>query len=102
MAGREERLHPALLTLTIHCSKPVSLQFGSLEHDREGKLNITLRASDLTPLQDNDTQQVSVSRALLVEEQVRLQDKPPSTVYAISLFLRRKNRELLYDFSIDV
>lgn len=102
MAGPDQRLHPALLALTIHRSEPVSLQVGSLEHQREGELNISLGAFHPTALQDDEPQQVSVSGALLVEEQVRLQDEPPAKVDAASLFLCRKNGELLHDLSVDV
>lgn len=90
MAGREQRLHPALLTLTVHRSKPVGLQLGSSEHEREGKLHVGLRACDGTALQDDDTQQVAVGGALLVEEQVGLEDEPASMVDAVSLFLCRR------------
>lgn len=101
MAGGEQHLHPALLTRTVRRSKAVSLQVRAWKHQREGEVNVSLDDPDCAPLQDDDPQQVSVSRALLVEEQVGLQDKPPPMVDAVSLLLRRKNRELLHDVSTD-
>lgn len=95
MAGGEQRLHPALLTRTIRSSKLVGLQVRAWEHQREGEVNVSLHHPDRAPLQDDDPQQVSVSRALLVEEQVGLQDKPPSMVDAVSLLLRRKKQRII-------
>lgn len=101
MAGGQQRLHPALLARTIRRSKPVGLQVRARKHQREGEVNVGLHDPDGAPLQDDDPQQVSVSRALLVEEQVGLQDKPAPMVDAVSLLLRRKNRELLHDVATD-
>lgn len=85
MAGRDQRLHPALLALAVRCSKLVGLQ--PLEHEREGEPHIGLHVPDRRPIQDDDPQQVTVGGSLLVEEQVRLQDEPPPIVHVISLFL---------------
>lgn len=51
-------------------------------------MSIGLRVLNSTPFQHNDTQQVSVSWALLVKKQVCLQDKPTPVVGVISFFLR--------------
>lgn len=94
MAGGVQRLHPALLTRTVRRSKPVSLQVRAREHQREGEVNVSLHDPDRAALQDDDPQQVSVGRALLVEEQVGLQDKPPPMVDAVSLLLRKKEQRV--------
>lgn len=64
-------------------------------------MDVGLHDPDRAALQDDDPQQVSVSRALLVEEQVGLQDKPPAVVDAVSLLLRREKREVLHGVSTD-
>lgn len=71
----------------IPCCESVGFQSGSLKHQGKGKLSIRVRALDGAPLQHDDTLQMSVSRALLVKEQVGLKDKPPSVVSRITLFL---------------
>lgn len=87
VAGWEQSFHPAVLSLTIPCYKSVGFESRPFEHQGKGKLYPGLWAPDCTPLQHDDTQQVSVGRTLLVEEQVGLQDEPAPMVGGISLFL---------------
>lgn len=88
VAGGDQSLHPALLSLAVPRCKPVGFESRPLEHQGEGKLYVGLRAPDRAPLQHDDPQQVTVPRTLLVEEQVGLQDEPAAAVGGVSLFLR--------------
>lgn len=94
VAGRLQSFHPALPSRAVHCRQGVAPLSGSFEHQGEGELSVRLGAPYSTPLQHDDPQQVSVGRALLVEEQVGLQDEPAPLVRSVSLFLWRR-REIV-------
>lgn len=86
MTCRHQRFHPALLSLTTLRCKRVRFKSGP-KHQGEGKRFFGLQTPDGTALQHDDPQQVAVGGALLVEEQVRLQNKPSSLEGGGSHFL---------------
>lgn len=86
MAGQEERFNPAPLSLSVSGGKPVGFESGP-ELEGEGEKPVRVQHLDHAALQHDDAQKVTISRTLLVEQQVGFQHKPPPVVSGISLLL---------------
>lgn len=76
MVGREEGFDPALLAGLVLGGKLVRAQARLAPHQRKGKLLLRLAQLDCAALQNNDSDEVTVIRVVLVEEEVPLQNKP--------------------------
>lgn len=87
VAGRQQSLDPALLARLVLRRKLVGPESRLAPHQREGELLLGLAQLDGAALQNNDSYHVPVPRALLVEEEVSLQNEPALLIRSLYLTL---------------
>lgn len=86
VAGRQQSVHPALSAQLIVRSELVGAKARACEHQREGDVRVS-GLHDAT-FEHDDAEEAAVSRTLLIEQQIALQDEPAAQVRRVSPSLR--------------